>query len=369
MCLRHWHQRSEAAVTREVLGRINQAFWLTTSRILDVRAAELFIVRGPECQSQTRRQQAGVALTKCHNHGSRGSPREPHPRPFWKVWTRPFLAGARPNLQTPNIISPQQSHSGPNAGARREYQAYLLRALLPVGVRVVSGCHPLTRPYGHPWMACGKPFRSSGLPYSARDPASGQSQSQATCRPAQGFLSRHSFFLHHFCSPKPIYRPCIRRHILIRLVLQWAPARPYLTPYILYPPGLGVHGSQSTRKVDRQPLSHPDSLPRTSMARPHPPRGAAVPRIRRIYTSLLLLSTLLHPVQGVASHPTMTTSTPNALRTDTAWQHERQAPSSTHFSFARKRSYKRAVRRAALHTDQTTTYRGRACTLRQLCAG
>ena len=37
------------------------------------------------------------------------------------------------------------------------------------------------------------------------------------------------------------------------------------------------------------------------------------------------------------------------------------------YSSARKRAYKRAVRRASLHPDQHTFYRGRPCTLRQLC--
>ncbi|OLP79252.1 hypothetical protein AK812_SmicGene40480 [Symbiodinium microadriaticum] len=52
-----------------------------------------------------------------------------------------------------------------------------------------------------------------------------------------------------------------------------------------------------------------------------------------------------------------------------AWHCEGNPADPAPLSFARKRSYKRAVRRAAQHPDQTTTYRGRQCTLRQLCAG
>ena len=42
-------------------------------------------------------------------------------------------------------------------------------------------------------------------------------------------------------------------------------------------------------------------------------------------------------------------------------------PSASTYSFARKRSYKRAVRRAAQGEGQHTQYRGRVCTLQQLC--
>ena len=42
-------------------------------------------------------------------------------------------------------------------------------------------------------------------------------------------------------------------------------------------------------------------------------------------------------------------------------------PSASTYSFARKRSYKRAVRRAAQSEGQHTQYRGRVCTLQQLC--
>ena len=43
--------------------------------------------------------------------------------------------------------------------------------------------------------------------------------------------------------------------------------------------------------------------------------------------------------------------------------------SASTYSFARKRSYKRAVRRAAQSEGQHTQYRGRVCTLQQLCRG
>ncbi|CAE6971438.1 unnamed protein product [Symbiodinium sp. CCMP2592] len=45
------------------------------------------------------------------------------------------------------------------------------------------------------------------------------------------------------------------------------------------------------------------------------------------------------------------------------------AAKSTEYTFARKRSYKRAVRRAAQDQAQHTVYRGRVCTLQQLCRG
>ena len=43
--------------------------------------------------------------------------------------------------------------------------------------------------------------------------------------------------------------------------------------------------------------------------------------------------------------------------------------SASTYSFARKRSYKRAVRRAAQSDGQHTQYRGRVCALQQLCRG
>ena len=76
---------------------------------------------------------------------------------------------------------------------------------------------------------------------------------------------------------------------------------------------------------------------------------------------------LLTQVCNICGAPVFTSESPAQTVPSSA----HRVPDTAHpaYSFARKRSYKRAVRRAAQSGDQHTYYRGRVCTLQQLCRG
>ena len=82
--------------------------------------------------------------------------------------------------------------------------------------------------------------------------------------------------------------------------------------------------------------------------------------LRRLY----VLWTLTQTVAGATGLRTSENTVMASLTSASAASH-----SASTYGFARKRSYKRAVRRAAQSEGQHTQYRGRVCTLQQLCRG
>ena len=94
--------------------------------------------------------------------------------------------------------------------------------------------------------------------------------------------------------------------------------------------------------------------------------GQCIKCFRVLQTLCLLLSGPL-PVAGGALTPPHQAGPRSEIPAPGATSNALQAVPS--LSSARKRAYKRAVRRASQHPDQHTTYRGRVCTLQQLCRG
>ena len=111
----------------------------------------------------------------------------------------------------------------------------------------------------------------------------------------------------------------------------------------------------------------PELLPLTAGEPVHPCHskgrslGRGRPRLTwpRLLLLILTLFAQVRPALGAADYnPTL---------------HEAQIspvaeprPATPTFSYARERSFKRAIRRATHHPEQRTQYRGRPCTLRQL---
>ena len=90
------------------------------------------------------------------------------------------------------------------------------------------------------------------------------------------------------------------------------------------------------------------------------------PWCHRVLQALCLLSGPLPVAGGAPSPPCPPGPKTQSLAPVTTPANLQAVPS---LSSARKRAHKRAVRRASQNPDQHTTYRGRVCTLQQLCRG
>ena len=163
------------------------------------------------------------------------------------------------------------------------------------------------------------------------------------------------------------YFLCHQR-ILLGLTLIWVPALLYLI-HMCRKKSL----PRSRRRSDHS-YTPTDSI--TPVRRCERVSNMAVSRTYRpvIGTSIfapgsrwLLALILLTQVCNICGAPVFTSESPAQPVPSSA----HRVPDTAHpaYSFARKRSYKRAVRRAAQSGDQHTYYRGRVCTLQQLCRG
>ena len=170
-------------------------------------------------------------------------------------------------------------------------------------------------------------------------------------------------------SPRELYFYFLcHQRIPLGLTLIWVPALLYLV-HVCRKKSL----PRSRRRSDH-PYTPADSI--APVRRCERVSNLAVSRTHRpiLGTSLfapgsrwLLALILLTQVCNICGAPIFTSES----STQTAPSGAHRVPDTAHpvYSFARKRSYKRAVRRAAQSGDQHTYYRGRVCTLQQLCRG
>ena len=158
----------------------------------------------------------------------------------------------------------------------------------------------------------------------------------------------------------------------LSLILLLAPALQHLTrPYtcslpLARQPRRAAHSSsvphrgsfRGTMQADASiQMCGPDNGPVLDR---HPVITSRYGVLRRLY----VLWTLTQTVAGATGLRPSENTVMASLTSVNAASH-----SASTYSFARKRSYKRAVRRAAQSEGQHTQYRGRVCALQQLCRG
>ena len=326
-------------------------------------------------------------------------------------------------LRQPQFLP--MSHSDPNSGDRLPITDDNLltlprfptpRVIQSVGVRVESGSHLLSGPNLALVARDGKPWRElytllpavrtvtwNSSPYDAAQllsPANslvaptarphlenvmsavGWPQAGTTCgqkprshqKSHRGklMLSLHSdWWVLGPTLPGEIRYLFLTKHgVPIRLILLMAPAlqhltRPYprtlplarLTPratsFFCEPHCCSSHRNVQAVVPTRRhgsragpvPVHRPVALPRSGVLRP-----------------LSVLWALTHTAAGATN-----LRTPEGVVKASMPTAHVAPPSASTYSFARKRSYKGAVRRAAQGEGQHTQYRGRVCTLQQLC--
>ena len=370
-------------------GRTDRASWRTISRTLDVRAAGHIIVLGQVTPGLRPDHQAETDTTKCCGHSRRSSPRMTPPRLSWKVWTRTLLDGTYSNFHVSNIILFPLSHSGPNAGARHDTLVVPLDARKSVGVRVTSDCHSLVEPKvpigsdGKPRLEQNKRHARTetaldgsllcrSLPDLLRSPTLPAPQARMwpgvwTQLPVAGtdppcLDPPRMQFGHIYCDDprRVVYAVHHCRRVPFCVITMVAPALFHLTPYM----------SPRRRLAWTRCVSNPTSpLTSTTPAQDGPASirlyqsSMRSCRLTRVFCGILLTGLL--PITG-GTATTMATYAELQPQTGLQIPHRNPVPGQG-YSFARKRAYKRAVRRASQHPDQHTHYRGRSCTLRQLC--
>ena len=215
-----------------------------------------------------------------------------------------------------------------------------------------------------------------------------------------------SLYMYSACERRMIFCLVYKARIPVRLIRTVAPALLHLTRSMIKgetrvsrhrPPDVGESLdsspsqmcealSEAPEQTSRRPALTRPAQHRTSSdrrpARPDPsvaysdtvPTGKTCSRSRQPLRCPLVSRALL----GLLLSSPLPAAGGRLPHSDQAsYRHDHSAPAAasdalqvtSSLSSARKRAYKRAVRRASQHPDQHTMYRGRACTLQQLCKG
>ena len=293
--------------------------------------------------------------------------------------------------QRSHSSSTKQSHPGPKAGGRPHSNVRFRIPDQSTGVRVTSDCQSLVEPKV-PLGSDGKPRQEQKQRHAPMETAPGGSP---LCRPLPGLLcslvctapdSRvwPRFQIqspaketepHRSSSPElpartgHIYHDDHRRvwyyvhhcrHVPLRVMTVVAPALFHLTPSI----------SSRSRPSSACRGGHLHSQPLRATPAQDGPAPARLPssRLSCLRPKGMLCSLLLAGLLPLTGGTGMSLPAPSGTAHCASLS---ALPASSvpaqGYSYARKRAYKRAIRRASQQPDQHTFYRGRPCTLRQLC--